>query len=551
MTAAVAADTTTIASGVPSYRFEPTVGRIRTFASPQDVITSLDEDVESMIALVQSGGTTFLSPILGRLAGIIACDGTLRSHLAIVSREFEVPCLVDSTVDGELADGTMVRLEYVDGDRATVTPAPDSIESAPEDFAAVSEQWWNYIRRVGDEIAVKDFDVEITPAALDALIAEPLTDEHLDDLVQHMGRAFKPEMTRRSAFTSELFPMMPYISMSTIEDFHTYAERVRAIEAAMPAEEIGRRFKQKAGVASPLWTWMAAYHYLCGRECLIQMGKLDRTEKRDEVRTVVDFWRRLTLAQRGNGTLDNKDAGFTNRYLPDEEAGPLLGLAEPLDPAATKALKRLNATVTGYSFLYFTDSRVGIYDSGPYPAGDGQVAIIRDYLSLQPSDFGYPWADGLVAPFSSLTLVLKFDPASFESFEINDWGTTFTEPDQLLAGITGAAVVGHRADGTRVHLSPSEWATVTTGLSKTHVELYQRFADMSREKRVFAATQMYCWGLKPFAALAGVVDQIDWSVSAATRALYPDPLDDDEKAGSIFVTAIIANDMPGSFSPVL
>lgn len=553
----VVQDQGTIAgSGTPSYRFEPTSGIIRRFVSPQDVIASIDEDVESMVALVNSGGTTFLSPILGRLAGIIACDGTLRSHLAIVSREFEVPCLVGATVDAGLADGDTVLLECVGNDRANVTRVEESEASAavrPSEIDVPTEvdKWWQYIRRVGDDIAVKDFDVQVTAEVLEALIVEPLTDEHLDDLVQHMGRTFKPEMTRRSGFTSELFPMMPYMSLSTIEDFHSYAERVRTIEAAMPAEDIGRRLKGRAGVASPLWIWMAAYHYLTGRQCLIQMGLVKPSDRTDEIRTVVDFWRRLTLAQRGDGTLDNKDAGFTNRYLPAEEVSSLLEFATPLRPADMKALKRLNATVTGYLFLHFTDSRVGIYDSGPYPAGDGQVAIVRDLLCLQPSDFAYPWAEGLHGPYSSLSLVLRFDPASFTSFEINDWGTTFTEPDQLLSEVGAVAVVGTTSGGERVHLSPEQWPTLVADISRIHGELYQRFADMTREERIFAATRMYSWGLKPFAALAGVVEKIDWSISADTLALYPDPLGDDEKAGTIFGTAVVANDLPGSFSPVL
>jgi hypothetical protein len=415
----------------------------------------------------------------------------------------------------------------------------------------VSEQWWDYVRRVGDEIAVKDFDVPIGPGDVDALIAEPLTTAQADDLVQHMGRTFKPEMTRRSAFGSELFPMLPYMCLSTIDDFHTYGERIPVIDAAMPAEEIGRRLSAAAGVASPLWTWMSAYHYLCGRECLIQLGKLRRDERVEEVRTVVDFWRRLTLAQRKDGTLDNKDAGFTNRYLPEAEVAGLLANAAPLDEAGAKALKRLNATVSGYSFLYFTDSRVGIYDSGPYPvAGSADVVIVRDYLCLQPSVFGYPWAADLSAPYSGLSLVLRFDPAAFETFEINDWGTTFTEPDQLLGAVTRAAVVGHHPDGARTVVEPTQWAELITDLSKTHMQLYQTFADMDREQRIFAATRMYSWGLKPFAAVAGVVDDIDWSVSPDTLALYPDPLDDDGQAGAIFGTALVANDMPGSFSPL-
>ncbi|MFD4250063.1 PEP-utilizing enzyme [Amycolatopsis thermoflava] len=533
---------TIVGKGVPSYAFASVTGTVRHFRSPDDVIASLDSDLESTIALVASGGTTFLSPILGRLGGIVCLDGTLRSHLAIVSREFEVPCLVGTDLPADLADGTEIVLEIEDGTGV--------VRQADEGSGDVHDAWWSYIRRVGDEIAVKDFDVTVSPAALDRLIAEDLTDDRLDDLVQHMGRAFKPEMTRRSGFTSELFPMLPYMSLSVIEDFHSYAPRIAAIDAAMPAEELGKRLREGPNRVSPLWIWMIGYHYLCGRECLIKMGKLAPGERREEIRTVVDFWRRLTLAHRGDGTLDYKDAGFTNRYLPAGVVGELTGAATTLGAAESKALKRLNATVSGYSFLYFCDSRVGICDSGPYPRAGTRQTIVRDYLSLGPSAWAYPWAEDLEPAYTGLTMALTFDRAAFTEFEINDWGTTFTEPDQLLAAVDEAAVFGYRPDGTRELLSPSAWPEVAADLSRNHMKLYQRFAAMDRRERVFAATTMYTSGLRPFAALAGVTDKIDWSFSPDTLALHPDPFDDDDQAAAIFGGALVANDMPGSFSPV-
>lgn len=472
-----------------------------------------------------------------------------------MSREFEVPCIVGTDLAEDVPDGTGVTLDIETGTGVMRTAGTPGRQDQPDGRAepepgAVSRQWWDYIRRSGDEIAVKDFDVVVSPAALDELIAEDLTDDQLDDLIGHMGRAFKPEMTRRSAFTSELFPMLPYMTLSVIDDFHTYGARVPVIDAALPAQEIGRRLRAAPGQVSPLWIWMAGYHYLCGRECLIQMGKLGREERLDEVRAVVDFWRRLALALRGDGTLDYKDAGFTNRYLPSAEVEELTEAGQLLDPAAAKALKRLNATVSGYSFLYFCDSRVGICDSGPYPRPDGRHTIVRDYLSLGPSAWGYPWAEQLRPPYAGLTMALTFDPAVFTSFEINDWGTTFTEPDQLLAAVTEATVTGHHPDGRREVLPPEAWPDLTTELSRTHLELYQQFARMDRPERIWAATRMYTSGLRPFAATAGVLDQIDWSFSPDTTALYPDPLDDDNAAAAIFGTALVANDMPGSFSPI-
>ena len=227
----------------------------------------------------------------------------------------------------------------------------------------------------------------------------------------------------------------------------------------------------------------------------------------------------------------------------------LTAATQPLDATAAKALKRLNATVSGYSFLYFTDSRVGIYDSGPYVRSDGRHTIVRDYLSLGPSAFAYPWATDLQPPFGGLSLVLTYDPSAFSSFEINDWGTTFTEPDQLFGAVTDAAVIGHTADGERHSLGTADWARITTELSKSHLAVYQQFADMDRRSRIFSATQMYTAGLRPFADLAGVTDRIDWSISPDTLALYPDPLDDDDQAAAIFGGALVANDMPGAFSP--
>jgi hypothetical protein len=73
---------------------------------------------------------------------------------------------------------------------------------------------------------------------------------------------------------------------------------------------------------------------------------------------------------------------------------------------------------------------------------------------------------------------------------------------------------------------------------------------MDRAERIWAATRMYTSGLRPFAQTAGVLGQVDWSFSPETTALYPDPLDDDTAAATIFGTALVANDLPGSFSPI-
>jgi hypothetical protein len=61
---------------------------------------------------------------------------------------------------------------------------------------------------------------------------------------------------------------------------------------------------------------------------------------------------------------------------------------------------------------------------------------------------------------------------------------------------------------------------------------------------------MYTSGLRPFAAVAGATGAINWDFHPETLSLYPDPLDDDGVAAEIFGGALVANDLPGSFSPI-
>jgi len=171
--------------------------------------------------------------------------------------------------------------------------------------------------------------------------------------------------------------------------------------------------------------------------------------------------------------------------------------------------------------------------------------------SLHTGAFGYSWAADLVAPYDGLTMIFRFDPDSFESFEINDWARLSPSPTSCSRLVTAAAVLGNRPDGTRVQVLPSEWPDLIDELSKTHLQLYETFASMTRAERVLSATRMYSWGLKPFADIAGVLDNIDWDISTAPMALYPDPLDEDEKAADAFATPILGTPDLSSFKPII
>lgn len=89
-------------------------GTARWFHDTSDVLSIDDDDLEETIAFVNKGGMTFLSPILPDLKAIVCTAGSRESHLAILSRESDVPCVLAAQLSGEIADGDTVVLDLSD-----------------------------------------------------------------------------------------------------------------------------------------------------------------------------------------------------------------------------------------------------------------------------------------------------------------------------------------------------------------------------------------------------------------------------------------------------
>jgi len=98
-----------IGRGAKVFDSAPVHGRFLPMEGPDDVLTLMDEGDD---ALVRDAGATFLAPIYHELTAIICTSGTVRSHIGIVSREFQVPCVMSCTFTGdEPAAGAEVELD--------------------------------------------------------------------------------------------------------------------------------------------------------------------------------------------------------------------------------------------------------------------------------------------------------------------------------------------------------------------------------------------------------------------------------------------------------
>jgi len=91
-------------------------GELRYITTMKEVIHLLKEGADGKIVLVNDGGTTFLAPVLSKLAGVVCITGALGSHLAIVTREFEIPALMGTRITNPQAlDRKQVMIRPEDG----------------------------------------------------------------------------------------------------------------------------------------------------------------------------------------------------------------------------------------------------------------------------------------------------------------------------------------------------------------------------------------------------------------------------------------------------
>jgi phosphohistidine swiveling domain-containing protein len=66
---------------------------------------------DGTIAVIDDSGGTLTAPILEQFTGVICMGGTVRSHLGILTREYNIPCLMAAELDG-LKEGDRVLVEY-------------------------------------------------------------------------------------------------------------------------------------------------------------------------------------------------------------------------------------------------------------------------------------------------------------------------------------------------------------------------------------------------------------------------------------------------------
>jgi signal transduction protein with GAF and PtsI domain len=102
---------TQIGTGTKVFVAPPVQGQWRRLDSPLDVLELMDAGAEGVVACVADAGATFLAPIFDDLTAVVCLSGTPMSHIGIVSREYQVPCVMGTELDETPTDGDRVEVD--------------------------------------------------------------------------------------------------------------------------------------------------------------------------------------------------------------------------------------------------------------------------------------------------------------------------------------------------------------------------------------------------------------------------------------------------------
>jgi len=329
-------------------------------------------------------------------------------------------------------------------------------------------------------------------------------------LIEYHGPISRALTSERTSLESALIPVTAYIVVACAEAFLRYPEMVRKIDAAMPAEEIGRRARRPGCQVDTCYLWSISNFFLLGRKILAMLDPA--ADDPVATATVLDFWERAALAYRGDGTRQAWDTGSATPYDDATVATLLAGVTPIVDDEHRSAVQRFSATLVNHLFLMYFDTRAGYGDTGPYPVpGEpGRTMIVRDLYRLAEGDF--PWSSvAKEVPYHHLTAALVLEGVDST---ITDFGTSNHTPEDYLDHLVGFALytTDDLPPGEVRLVPPEEYDGIVAAVRSAQSAHYRAIAGMSRDEKIRAGAYVYFTFLRPFAEVAGIAEELDWSV---------------------------------------
>ncbi len=342
----------------------------------------------------------------------------------------------------------------------------------------------------------------------------------------------------RTVQESKLFPVPAYMVVSYLQAFYRYPDLLRRLAAKMTPEEIGDRLRETSTKGSIISLSCVPEFYLAGRQTLIELGLIKTTDALDDLVFVEDFSERLNLAyHRNHAHVLPSDSNLRAQLLPERRLqvfeADAIGM-RPGDRLHT-ALKKFMATANQYALLSHCESRLGIWNHGPYRCRDNEEMLVRGFVDLGECDL--PWLDGIAERVSYNNLTLPTIVKDTHFHIVDDWASFEATPafDHNNVVAVGLYTSDFLSDG-EIPVAMDNAASLAEFLeheseilAQATRELWKRMAGWRRDQMIDAGAMVYASVAKDLFHVAGIYEPSDWFTLDA-RAQSIKPLLNDEYA---------------------
>lgn len=359
--------------------------------------------------------------------------------------------------------------------------------------------------------------------------------------------------TTRTVQESKLFPVPAYMVVSYLQAFYRYPTLLRRLADAMSPEEIGDRLRESSTKGNIISLSCVPEFYFAGRQTLIELGLMRATDALDDLVFVQDFAERVNLAyHRNHAHVLPSDNNLRAQLLPERRLqvfeADAIGMRRG-DRLHT-TLKKFMATANQYALLSHCESRLGIWNHGPYRCRPNEEMLVRGFADLGECDL--PWLDGIAQHVSHNNLTVPTIIRDTHVNIVDDWASFEATPafdhDNVVA--VGVYTSDFLSDGERA-VAMDNAATLAEfldheneTLAKATRELWKRVATWTRDQMIDAGAMMYAAVAKDLFHVVGVYDPDDWFTIDA-RAQRVKPLLNDEYARDFLAELLGFISLPG------
>ncbi|HEY2716684.1 MAG TPA: hypothetical protein VGI73_10750 [Solirubrobacterales bacterium] len=335
----------------------------------------------------------------------------------------------------------------------------------------------------------------------------------------------------RANMTSSLFDVPRRSSLAAAIFYEQGPAMLRLLLRYTTPERLGAAMKRPGSRPYGLSLWVVLGSYLTGRQQVhldsgVAPGEPVADRRPEDLRTVVEFFVRVSRAYRDDDELFPTPAVPTQPILAEEVLAQVLAVAEAPTPERLATVHRTGANLTLHSFLVHGEQRDGLFGHGPYPGPEGSVVWFEEFNDLRNAVL--PWAQLECEPLP-VDNVVNLYAADGVTVEANMFGAVRVDPLDYEGSLRLLGSFTY-ADGAPRRLGDEELAAIAALAEQRYARIFEQAVEWSDDYRIAYGAPLFANHLIPFFELAGVpdgagfvLDRFERGTAAALAALRSDP----------------------------